>query len=225
MVHIDTELGVVQDSGGNPIAVKAVLVPQNGGTSMIRVLEGRSFVIDSVVVSGPYALAIVAPGQITIRGRFDASANGPTPGPGAQDAPAVCAGTDHEENCYVGCTTAGAGGAGGATPGGRGGFFGGAGGAVIAGLEPLLGGCRGGSITDNGTIAFRGGAGGGGLQLVSLTEVALTTSGFIDASGGGGGNAAGGGSAGMSSSRHRLFASRASLLALQQTAVPGEAAR
>jgi hypothetical protein len=197
MVHIDTELGVVQDSGGSPISVKTVLVPQNGGTSMIRVLEGKSFVIDSAVVTGPYAIAFVAPGPITIRGLVDASANTLQPGPGAQIASTSCAGVDQHATCGgINCSSVGAGGGGNATVGGRGGFFGTAGGQVIAGLQPLLGGCPGGNLYVNETLTGHSGAGGGAVQVVSLTEVALTTQGFIDVSGGGGEVASGGGSAG-----------------------------
>jgi hypothetical protein len=197
MVHIDTGLGVVQDSGGNAVIVKTTLVPQNGGNSMIRVFEGKSFVIDSAVITGPYAVAFVAPGAITIRGLVDASANGVQPGPGAQPAPNVCAGVDVQASCgSFNCSTDGAGGGGNATVGGRGGFGGGAGGQVSAGLDPFVGGCPGGNIIANGSLQQHGGAGGGAAQFVSLTEVALTTQGFVDVSGGGGANAAGGGSAG-----------------------------
>ena len=89
--RIDTDLGLVQDGNGTPIAVRSVVVDQDGGSS-IRVFLGKSFVIDDATVRGTRALAFVAPGPITLRGKLDASAQGRTAGPGAQDVPAVCTG-------------------------------------------------------------------------------------------------------------------------------------
>jgi hypothetical protein len=199
--QIDTDLGLIQGVGGVPIDVKSVLVSQNGGTSMIRVFEGRSFVIDGARVVGSKSLALVAPGPITIRGLFDASANGLTNGPGAQEAPTACAGGASQEVGGTMPSAAGAGGGGNATAGGAGGgahAFGGGGGALIPTFVPLVGGCRGGSVTDfsNGTLLRNGGGGGGAVQLVSLDQIALTNNGVIDLGGGGGPISAGGGSGG-----------------------------
>jgi len=195
MVHIDTDLGVVQDASNTPITVTSTLVAQTDGT-MIRVLEGHSFVIDSAVVTGANALAIVAPGSITIRGAFDVSANGIVSGPGALDASAACAGADSHASCSGPCYDSGPGGGGNATVGGRGGHNGSSGGQISASFSPLSGGCPGGNVLDGTSILARGGGGGGALQLVSLTEVALTTAGIIDLGGGGGSKYSGGGSAG-----------------------------
>jgi hypothetical protein len=195
--RIDTDVGLVQNSGGVTIAVKSVLVTQASGPS-IRAFIGRSFVIDDVVVVGANALAIVSVDKITLRGRLDASANGMAKGAGGQESPAACVGTSVQSigcggNNQFGCND-GAGGGGNATPGGAGGGAGsttGQRGAVTTGAS-LAGGCRGGGV-----IPISGGGGGGAVQLVSLVEVASTSSGLIDVGGGGGPASAGGGSGGI----------------------------
>lgn len=203
--HIDTNLGLVQDSSGASIAVTTTLVSQNGGASMIRALEARSFVIDDVAVSGEYALAFVAPKSIVVRGRIDASAKYAVAGPGGQEAPAVCAGGDTRidpPGCTgVNCYAKGAGGGGNATSGGAGGgenAFGAPAGTLIPTFVPLVGGCRGGRLfnSDGTTLVTSGGAGGGAVQLVSSEAIRLTTVGLISVGGGGGYSTTGGGSGG-----------------------------
>lgn len=195
MAHVDTDLGIVQDANNASVAVKTVLVPQTNGTT-IRVLEGKSFIIDQVVVTGSHPLAIVAPGAITIRNQFDMSAKGVQAASGAQDGSGPCAGAKTTLTCNSFCTDSGPGGGGNATPGGRGGFVGAAGGATQTSFSPLAGGCPGGSVLEGTTVRYLGGGGGGALQLVSLTQVALLDHGFINLAGGGGDVYAGGGSAG-----------------------------
>lgn len=203
--RIDTTLGLVQDGTGATVPLKSVLVSQNGGASMIRVFQARSFVMDDVTVSGQHALAMVAPKSIVIRGRLDASAKKIVGGPGSQEAPAVCAGGDTQNlpsgcsgtNCY----NLGAGGGGNASAGGAGGGYNGPGapaGVQIPTFVPLVGGCRGGRHfqADGVTLIRTGGAGGGAIQLVSLTAIQLTTNGVISVGGGGGGTSTGGGSGG-----------------------------
>lgn len=202
--HIDTTLGLVQDGTGATVAVKSVLVSQNGGASMIRVLEGRSFVMDDVAVSGEHALAFVAPKSIVVRGRIDAAAKNVVGGPGSQENPAVCSGGDTKlepVGCTTNCYSLGAGGAGNGTAGGAGGgysAYGSAAGALIPTFVPLVGGCRGGRLfQSNGTTLINnGGAGGGALQFVSLESIQLTTMGVISVGGGGGLSFTGGGSGG-----------------------------
>jgi hypothetical protein len=195
-VHIDTELGLVQDGSGNAVPVKTSLVALDGGLSMIRVLEGKSFVIDDATVTGAYAVAFVAPGPITIRGTIDASAKAAAPGPGAQTMPAACVGMDavpQPSGCTTFCSGAlGAGGGGNATAGARGGFQGAPGGALLTSFVPLQGGCHGGNF--GGSL---GGAGGGAVQVVSGTSLLFTDHGLITVAGGGGASTAGGGSAGV----------------------------
>ncbi|HEY5925539.1 MAG TPA: hypothetical protein VIV11_27830, partial [Kofleriaceae bacterium] len=99
--RIDTTLGTVQDANGAPVTVTSVLISQNGGASMTRAFAARSFVMDNVVATGSHALAFVATKTIVIRGIVDASANGAANGPGAQESPAVCVGTNTAENCLT----------------------------------------------------------------------------------------------------------------------------
>lgn len=191
--RIDTDLGLVQDGNGMPIAVRSVVVTQDGGTS-IRAFLGKSFVISGATVRGTHALAFVAPERISLRGRLDASASGTTRGPGGQDAPAGCVGRDETTSFAM----SGTGGGGNATTGGIGGGIGGGtqGGVAIPSFVPLVGGCRGGTLSGTGNPLVIGGGGGGAVQLVSGREVVLTDEGFIDVGGGGGPSRGGGGSGG-----------------------------
>jgi hypothetical protein len=204
-IHIDSDLGAVRDANGATIPVTSIVVAQSGAPS-IRVFMGRSFEIDDALVEGSFAVAFVAPGSIALKGKLDASAQGRQNGPGAQEAPALCVGASTREvqnGSFV--VSGGAGGAGDAVTGARGGSYGtsvpaaagGAGGATIPGLAPLIGGCRGGSLTRLGGAVTPGGGGGGAIQLVSLDEIALINSGLIDLGGGGGEAGGGGGSGGL----------------------------
>ncbi len=194
-VHINTDLGTITDTSNNVISVKSVLVPQTGG-SMIRVFEGKSFTMDAVTVTGTYSIAFVSPGPIVVGGALDASGHGAQGGPGAQDATAACAGHSATETCSTLCSDTGPGGGGNATAGARGGQTGWPGGDALTAFTPLVGGCPGGNVVNGATIVHRGGGGGGAVQLVSSTDIALTTRGLINVAGGGGEDATGGGAAG-----------------------------
>lgn len=200
--RIDTELGLVQDSGGVPIQVRSLLVTQEGGNK-IRVLVGRSFVFDDVTVQGAPAFAAVASGRISLNGIFDASAEGRRRGPGGQEEPAACVGGRSQMyNCSGIAYAPGTGGGGNATSAGAGGGFqgpGGTGGAAVASFVPLVGGCRGGAFYDcDGLSLLRtGGAGGGAVQFVSMDEIVLASSGLVDVGAGGGESETGGGSGGL----------------------------
>jgi len=194
---INTGTGEIRDSSGALIAVKSVSVAQPNTTIMIRAFIAKSFVIDSVVVGGPDALALVAPGPITLNGMLDASANSVTAGPGAQEPPAPCVGgvgvVDGGTSCYC---YQGAGGAGNASIGGAGGgayTTQGAPGATLDAFEPLLGGCRGGDFDTNGRY---GGGGGGAVQMSSATSITISASAMIHVGAGGGNPGRGGGSGG-----------------------------
>jgi hypothetical protein len=193
---IDTELGLVQDTSGATLPVATVVVNQPGGPA-IRALLGKSFVVDGVKVTGSYALALVAPGSITIRGTFDASADGTNAGPAGRSSGACVGASVQTISCIpmgLGCND-GAGGGGNVTMGGAGG--GGIGGttgtagAAVTGASALSGGCAGGGVTGLG-----GGGGGGAVQLSSQTAIAFTGSGVLNVGGGGGATSAGGGSGG-----------------------------
>jgi hypothetical protein len=196
--RIDTDVGVIQDAGGNTIAVRTELVAQGAGS--IRVFLAHSFVLDTMTVQGSHSIAFVAPAPITLRGRLDASANAAVGGPGGQVAPSGCAGSgDTIGGSGTSQHSGGGGGGGNATMGGTGGSFGLPipAGAALSGFEPLVGGCVGGSLSNaDTTIHSLGGGGGGGIQLVSLDSIELTSSGLIDVGGGGGRASAGGGSGG-----------------------------
>ena len=201
---IDTELGIVRDSLGATIGVKSSFVSQNGGLSKIFVLEAHSFVIDAVTVTGSHALAFVSTGPIAVRGRIAAAGAGVTSGPGGQEGPNGCIGIATQvgpPGCTL-CGAQGAGGAGNATIGGVGGganSIGGAGGGLQSAFDPLVGGCRGGSLYDTtgATVQNAGGGGGGAVQLVSYASVKFTSVGFVAVGAGGGLPSSGGGSGGL----------------------------
>ncbi len=178
---IDSDVGSAT-AGGVAIPVMSFELPQ-AGVAAIRVFVARSFTIDGVTIRGQNPVALVAAGDVMLRGPLTARATAVTAGPGAQETPAACAGS-------------GAGGAGNATSGGHGGGpFPGGGGASIPNFEPLVGGCRGGTVPLSGGVAV-GGAGGGAIQIVANGVVSMTNTGLIDVGGGGGDDRAGGGSGG-----------------------------
>ena len=140
-------------------------------------------------VSGTAPLALVVDGNVTITGTLDVSADAATSGPGAQSGVCVGESTDSQ------VPAPGAGGSGryqlgfpggnsGTTPGGAGGAT-----SPSSTIEPLVGGCRGGTATGRSGVAVynaSGGGGGGAVQIVSRGTVSVTGSGVIDASAGGG---------------------------------------
>jgi hypothetical protein len=203
---IDTDTGLVQDINGLSIAFTSVVIPQPGAPS-IRVFIARSLVADAVHVRGRNAFALVTFASMTLRGELDASADIDAHGPGAAETVASCFGVDAvEASCgnppiVLRCWP-GAGGAGNATVGGRGGspeVVGGgeSGGAVVTTLVPFEGGCAGGALRETNGSIRNGGAGGGAVQLVSLSSVTLTGKGIVNVGGGGGRASAGGGSGGL----------------------------
>lgn len=187
---IDSGTGFITGSTGN-VAVASVIVTQPSGD--IRVFVAKSFSFTNAKITGTKAVAFVASGDITINGMVDASAGGPTGGPGEQLAPAGCRGT---------YTPAQAGGGGGNLTAGGAGYYrdvaNGPENASAAGvqqptLSSLVGGCSGGG---SGTGSTAGGAGGGAVQLVAGNTIRIQAAGFIDVGGGGGRPTAGGGSGG-----------------------------
>jgi len=188
---IDTDAGTVVSAQG-PIAVATTTVSQSGGAA-IRVLIAKSWDIGDVRVSGALPVAFVASGDIVIRGVIDASADGPTAGPGARtcgtnNGGGNPAGSGHYERppagnsggypAFLWCQN-GFGGGGFGSVGGTGGiqsasFPAGAGGQLNgnATLSPLRGGCE----AAGGSPAYTG-AGGGVVQLVSGSQVHLVASG------------------------------------------------
>jgi hypothetical protein len=214
-VIINTVSGVVLDHGLGTVLPTFVQQGPDGSSMRVFVvhdftLEG-ALTIPTAVPTDPRhepALAIVATGSIRIHGPIDAAARGVTPGPGGHvpgvaDSP-PCRGADVFASPPA--ASQGGSGGGGATPGGTGGAVNGsaanpAGTARVA-IEPLDGGCYGGSVfhSTDGAIVASGGAGGGAIQLSARELIEISGAGRIDASGAGGGVAlrmgGGGGGAG-----------------------------
>ena len=198
-VVIDTDTGMIQDTNGNTVTVKSVLV-QQVSASPIRVFEAQSFTIDDATVQGTNAIAFVSPGEISVVGRISARAHGGASGPGASTA-TTCAGKAAEQyQCGCGSCEVGAGGAGNYQAGGDGGavLTGANSGQAVVSFAPLAGGCSGGDqLNQAGTVLLdSGGGGGGAVQLVSLRAITFQERGLIDVGGGGGESTTGGGSGG-----------------------------
>jgi hypothetical protein len=187
---VDTDAGTIT---GTMVDSTIVMVQ----AIAIRVFAAPSWTLPSIQIRGDKPVAFVASGKITVNDTLDASAgltNGFAPGAGLADE--SCAGQSLEvAMCGSAYCGPGAGGGGGGTQGGNGGeYMSGAagGGAIATGFAPLVGGCSGGGESGLGAPA----TGGGGVQLVSATEVDLDA--LVDVSGagavgvGGGGGGAGG---------------------------------
>lgn len=212
---IETFNGTILDRGVG-VTVPTFIRTFPDGTAL-RVFVVHNFTLDGALTFPPLgaevryrpAIAVVATGSIAVRGPIDLSADGSIPGPGGHVAGNTsdmtsCAGQD----IYASPPTASRGGSGGgaSTAGGNGGETSGTtapqGGAARTALDPLDGGCFGGSVfhTTDGTMVAGGGSGGGALQLASRVEIQISSAGRIDASGGGGAPAlrmgGGGGGAG-----------------------------
>jgi hypothetical protein len=188
---IDDGTGLLFDDGRD-LAVPAF----QDGTSGAWVL-----VVNSLQVTGQLvlpataqprrALAIVARGDISIRGPIRIDADGPLAGAGGQppgEFGTDCSGANVHHSSPD--TSPGASGGGAATAGGAGGETTSAsptGGGLPLEADSLFGGCAGGTVFFAGGSSVRasGGAGGGAIQLASRTSIVLSDAGSIDASGGG----------------------------------------
>ncbi|MEO6773998.1 MAG: hypothetical protein ABI467_13445 [Kofleriaceae bacterium] len=180
------------------------IVVIGNGAPKLCVLSGTSVMVTGTVRGvGTLPLAIVATsGDLTIMGTIDvSSANGGTPGAGANDS--------HCTPSPAGLDGDGAGGGAGGSFGTKGGN-GGNGTAAGGGIAPnssatptfVRGGCAGGKGGTGDDVGGNGGAGGGASFL--LATGALSIVGTINASGAGGSGAedshaggGGGGSGGM----------------------------
>jgi hypothetical protein len=189
---INTDDGTVMVDG-NPVAVKSATMAQTSAPT-IRVFVVHSLTTTDVTITGSNALAVVSNGDLKINGVFAASGNTALSGAGAFND-GTCRGGDVT---IVGsaATVSGAGGGGFGRPGGVGGTatsddgiaFGGIGGTATGNptLVPLRGGCDSGKLGVNAK-----GSGGGAVQLVSRTQIAI--SGVVAANGS---SSIGGGSGG-----------------------------
>jgi hypothetical protein len=181
---IDTDTGEVK-AGGNAVQTYSETVSQPSGP-VIRVFPVKSLVAKEVVVTGKNALAVVSAGDINISGVFSVSARNSVRGAGAF-IDGNCRGQMPPGTIVFIGTYGGFGGGGFGSSGGSGGSAkdptssseGGPGGQATGNAElvPLRGGCAGGHYD-----ADLGGGGGGAIQLVSRTLIAV--SGAISANGG-----------------------------------------
>ncbi len=204
---------VVLDSGAYTYT-PATGVLTNGGTPRTlpsagspRVLAVSGFEIRagvSLQILGTEPLIIAVYGNATIAGVLTVSASASTPGAGA----ATCIGPAGQDGDSAFPKSGGGGGAGGAfgTLGAQGGTGDTSettktpGGAEMAPegnpmLQPLRGGCRGGSGGQEHDSAMAdpgvGGGGGGAIQLTVRDALVLSATARVEASGGGGGGANG----------------------------------
>ena len=192
---IDTDAGSIT---GLTMPFETVLIAQPASTNL-RVFVARSWAISNARIVGSLPVAFVASRDITIHGTLDASADGPTPGPGGL----ICEGTGAGGSPGVGFyerpragasagypefiwAQGGFGGGGYATAGGNGGTSTSSTGAIGGPangeptLEPLRGGCQGSAPQ----TAYRG-AGGGGVQLVGGVRIRVAATGVVHVGGGG----------------------------------------
>jgi hypothetical protein len=189
---IDTD-ALTLDGAAPPAGVAFDATIQLGSQSSLAVLHIRQGTLDAGVTLraiGSRPLVIVACGDIVLApdALLDASAHGSQPGAGgAMPGQGLGAGGR-------GSSGAGGGGAGFAQPGAKGGDdnanLGGDGGAAYgdASLSVLQAG-SGGGLGDPSICApdlQLGGAGGGAVQLFSLTRIAIAGAAVINAGGGGG---------------------------------------
>lgn len=203
---IDTTNRVVKTPSGTVVSIPSATITQTGGPA-IFVLLVKSLQTGNVKVDGSRALGIVSAGDVAIEGimQLDAHDDGfpviRTEGPGSVT---TC---DASNGNVSGSQNSGGGGGG----HGLNGAAGGASGSTLGGSPsnqqsdstgvPLRGGCRGGAGPAQASAQTRG-RGGGAVQIVSRTEIALASTGVVSANGtGGGGDVvtcgdAGGGGAG-----------------------------
>lgn len=184
---LDTDSGNLIDAEDNQILVQTFLLDAPYRGVPVRVIVARSVDIGSLRALGVPALAIVADGDIRVRGRLsvasDRRAGTQGDGAGRRTYPEECAG-ERGETGQIGSIVqqGGNGGGGHGTSGAAGGAVQGiaAGGAAgeavgIPGIVPLAGGCSG-----------HGGDGGGAVQLVSRTSIEVLDGAIVSANGSGG---------------------------------------
>lgn len=173
------------------IDLRSQMVAATPGGAAIQVFPVRSLTVigivslqqDSPHTNGVPAVALVVYGDVKIDGtlRLEASAGGDAP-PGAITSGDCVGAVGHFDVAGVGYF-AGSGGGGNATQGGAGGgqyFPASPGGAASPNpdLQPLRGGCSGGTPT-----GFTPGNGGGAIQITSRSSIQLRANSTIEANG------------------------------------------
>jgi hypothetical protein len=187
---INTDSGTITNGDGSTVDVPDFATGAPSGGSLRRIFIVKSLTVSDVTVTGARAAAIVSNGDILVRGHLRVEAGAFTTG--------ACVGREGFVGPQQGLSApvSGAGGGGFAASGGSGGTAtvddrvaaGSAGGAAAGNesLVPLRGGCAGGGTDDQKGV---GGPGGGAIQLVSRTLIAVadsSTQAYIDAGGKGG---------------------------------------
>lgn len=171
---IDTDDGSITDSNGNAIAASSAILPGPEGGAAIRVYAVKSLTLGSIDIAGGPAVAFVANGDIVVTGTVVVDA-GTVTDDVCRGTLGLCTTTVPESTTF--CPASGGSGFGSAGGDGQVTVFGGQGGQIAgnASLTPLRGGCGGGLVK-----------GGGAIQLVSRTEIAIESGGFLDLNGDGG---------------------------------------
>ncbi len=170
----------IVDTDGTSILVPAAVVPQAGLPSIL-VLKVRTFTLRAGNVLHPRQ-ALVGGNSIAIASHFDVyiagtiDLSGHAPGYAGLDADSHLPAGSRSGPCSGEQMNFSIGGGGNAQQGGAS-SGGGAGGASQTGLQPLVGGCDG--MLGNGQAN-----GGGAIQIVSRTRVALPSTALVDLSGG-----------------------------------------
>jgi hypothetical protein len=175
---LDATNNVAQSGTGGP----SVLVIRLGG---LTVTNGHV-----IQIQGNSPIVFLVSGNVLVDsgGKIDAGAKGATAGSGG-DIAANCNGSSGK-NGTTGANGHGGGGGGFGTAGGAGGSNSGSGGSVSAGnLQPLRGGCGGGSANNP------GGAGGGAFEISASGTITIgtgTNAAILSAEGGGSPGTSGG---------------------------------
>lgn len=172
---INTDNGTVVVDGKS-VTVRSALVAQASAPTIL-VFIVHSLTTVNVTITGNNAFAVASNGDIAIGGVLAASADSSTPGPGRFND-STCRGGRAVDGASGAVSGAGGGGFG--TAGGTGGSATNAAGNSVGGaaggatgnstLTPLRGGCDSGLYGG----AAAAGTGGGAIQLVSRTKIAIT---------------------------------------------------
>lgn len=176
--EINTTAGTIVDGDGTVVAIPTKLLSASADGVAVRVFMASSAELDDVLIYGGPAFALVASGPIKVVGDMRTSTSRARGAPGAVESGPCTGKNGGGDLTDDGFICAGGGGGGFATAGASGGdaefypdFEAGNGGSESgnAEIEPLRGGCSGGS-------AYGGpaGIGGGALQIVSATKLTIT---------------------------------------------------
>jgi hypothetical protein len=182
VAELNTDSGNLLDEDGNQIQVRTLLLEAPVGGVPIRLIIAGRVDLESLRAIGDAALAIVAEGDVIVRGRLSVASDFNYGGAGRRAGNFACAGNPGSAGDVD--QQGGNGGGGHRTAGGRGGSIGEIGTGGDGGeptpnpdLIPLVGGCDG--YGDRGR-------GGGAVQIASGTRIDLPPGSLVNANGSGG---------------------------------------